>query len=126
MTVGASEDRKVVRDGPFLAPANVIVSNERRLPDGRIVYDPRGTVTAEPRELAARLETLDGVRLGVLDNTKWNASKLLRNVVARLQGDLALAAVSLYAKESFSRPAEARLLDRIAAENDAVITAIGD
>ena len=102
------------------------MSSERRLPDGRIVYDPRGTVTTEPRDLAARLDTLDGVRLGVLDNTKWNASKLLRHVVGRLQADLELATVNLYAKESFSRPAEAGLLDRIAAENDAVITAIGD
>ena len=119
-------DEKVVPDGAFPAPANVIVSNERRLPDGRIVYDPRGSVTAEPRELAARLETLDGVRLGVLDNTKWNASKLLRHVVTGLEAGLTLAAVSVYAKESFSRPAEAGLLDRIAAENDAVITAIGD
>ena len=102
------------------------MTSERRLPDGRIVYDPRGTVTTAPRELAARLETLDGVRLGVLDNTKWNASKLLRHVVAGLEADLTLASVSLYAKESFSRPGEADLLDRIAAENDAVITAIGD
>ena len=102
------------------------MTSERRLRDGRIVYDPRGTVTAEPRELAARVETLDGVRLGVLDNTKWNASKLLRHIVARLEADLTLADVNLYAKESFSRPAEADLLDRIAAENDAVLTAIGD
>ncbi len=111
---------------PFLAPANMIVSNDRRLPDGRIVYDPRGTVTAEPRELAARLETLDGIRLGVLDNTKWNASKLLRHAVTGLEAGLTLAAVNFYGKESFSRPAEPDLLDRIAAENDAVITAIGD
>ena len=119
-------DEKVVPDGAFLAPANVIVSNERRLPDGRIVYDPRGTVTAEPRELAARLETLDGVRLGVLDNTKWNASKLLRHVVTSLEAGLTFATVNLYDKESFSRPGAVDLLDRIAAENDAVITAIGD
>ena len=99
---------------------------ERRLPDGRIVYDPRGTVTAEPRELAARLEMLDGVRLGVLDNTKWNASKLLRRVVASLEAGLTFAQVNFYDKESFSRPGAADLLDRIAAENDAVITAIAD
>ena len=103
-----------------------MTSSERRLPDGRIVYDPRGTVTAEPRELAARLETLDGVRLGVLDNTKWNASKLLRRVVAGLEAGLTFARVNFYDKESFSRPGAADLLDRIAAENDAVITAIGD
>lgn len=99
---------------------------ERRLPDGNVVYDPRGTVTAEPRALAARLPALDGVRLGVLDNTKWNASKLLRRAVGELEGGKKLAEVRFYAKESFSRPAEAALLDRIAAENDAVLTAIGD
>ena len=99
--------------------------SERRLPDGRIVYDPRGTVTAAPRASASRLETLDGVRLGVLDNTKWNASKLLRRVLAELATGQA-ASANFYAKPSFSRPAEAELLDRIAAENDAVITAIGD
>ena len=103
-----------------------MTSSERLLPDDRIVYDPRGTVTAEPRELAARLETLDGVRLGVLDNTKWNASKLLRHLVTGLEAGLTLAAVNRYDKESFSRPGAADLLDRIAAENDAVITAIGD
>ena len=102
------------------------MSTERRLPDGRIVYDPRGTVTAEPRALAARLSTLDGVRLGVLDNSKWNASKLLRRVVSELETGQPLAEVRFYTKPSFSRPAEAGLLDRIAAENDAVITAIGD
>ena len=123
--MGAS-DESAVPDGAFPLPASVTASNERRLPDGRIVYDPRGTVTAEPRELAARLETLDGVRLGVLDNTKWNASKLLRQAVAGLEAGEGLVGVRFYAKESFSRPAAAELLDRIAAENDAVITAIGD
>lgn len=100
--------------------------NARRLPDGRIVYDPRGSVTAEPLQPAPRLAALEGVRLGALDNTKWNASKLLRQVVACLQADATLAAVQRYAKSSFSRPAAVDLLDRIAAENDAVITAIGD
>lgn len=123
--MGAS-DKKAAPGGPFLALANMVVSNEPRLADGRIVYDPRGTVTAEPRELAPRLETLDGVRLGVLDNTKWNASKLLRHVVTGLQAGVTLAEVNRYDKESFSRPGQAGLLDRIAAENDAVITAIGD
>lgn len=103
-----------------------MTSTSVRLPDGRIVYDPRGTVTAPRREPAARLETLAGARLGVLDNAKWNASKLLRHVVGNLQAGPAPAAVNRYGKPSFSRPAEAALLDRIAAENDAVVTAIGD
>ena len=102
------------------------MGTERQLPDGRIVYDPRGTVTAEPQALAPRLESLDGVRLGVLDNTKWNASKLLRETVTRLGADIPFAEVRNYSKESFSRTADPALLDRIAQETDAVITAIGD
>ena len=103
-----------------------MTAREQRLPDGRIVYDPRGTVTAEPQALAPRLESLAGVRLGILDNTKWNASKLLRETVTQLRGDATLAEVRHYAKESFSRTANPELLDRIARETDAVITAIGD
>ena len=101
-------------------------ASERKLPDGRIVYDPRGAVSAETRPPAPRPAALDGLRLGVLDNTKWNASKLLRQVVARLEADLTFAAVRRYAKPGFSRPAPPALLDRIATETDVAVTAIGD
>ncbi len=101
-------------------------TSQRRLPDGRIVFDPRGVVSAEARGLAPRPATLDGLRLGILDNTKWNASKLLRQVVTQLEGGLAFGAVRTYAKSSFSRLAPPDLLDRIASETDAVVTAIGD
>ena len=37
-----------------------------------------------------------------------------------------LAAVNRSVKDSFSREATGALLDRIAAENDVVVTAIGD
>ena len=82
--------------------------------------------SAEARGLAPRPATLDGLRLGILDNTKWNASKLLRQVVTQLEGGLAFGAVRTYAKSSFSRLAPPDLLDRIASETDAVVTAIGD
>ena len=100
-------------------------NSERRLPSGQIVFDPRGTVTATEIRLAPRPETLRGVRLGVLDNSKWNASRLLRHTTAALDG-FEPAAVNRYVKESFSREAADALLDRIAAENDVVVTAIGD
>ena len=98
----------------------------RRLPSGQIVYDPRGTVTVEPTTLAARPPGLDGVRLGVLDNSKWNASRLLRAIVASLERRYPFAAVTFYKKDSFSRVASERVLDQIAAESEVVLTAIGD
>ncbi len=102
------------------------MSNHSILPSGQTVFDPRGAVTATTVALAQRLDSLDGIRLGVLDNAKWNASALLRRVVAHVEANAAPAAVNRYAKDSFSRAAPDALLDRIAAENDAVITAIGD
>ncbi len=97
-----------------------------RLPTGQIVYDPRGRITAEPQTPAPRLTQLDGIRLGVLDNSKWNASKLLRQTVTLLKADTSFAAVRIFKKDSFSKPAAPELLAEIARESDAVITAIGD
>jgi hypothetical protein len=91
-----------------------------------VVFDPRGAVETEPLALAPRKDGLAGLRLGVLDNAKWNAGRLLRTAAARIGEEHALAAVNYYRKESFSKDAEPELLARIAAENDVVLTAIGD
>jgi hypothetical protein len=93
---------------------------------GLLVFDPRGVVDAEPKPLAARVNELAGLRLGVLDNTKWNANRLLRKTVVRLGDRVAFAAVHYYRKESFSKHADPALIAAIAAENDIVLTAIGD
>ena len=94
--------------------------------DDLIAFDPRGLVETEPLALSERPATLDGLRLGVLDNTKWNANRLLRKTVAKLQQDHSFAAVNYYRKESFSKEADPALIATIAADNDIVVTAIGD
>ena len=90
------------------------------------VYDPRGVVETEPVTTAPRVKKLEGLRLGLLDNTKWNANKLLRGVRDRLAQKHAFSAVNYYRKESFSSSAAPALIAEIAASNDVVITAIGD
>jgi hypothetical protein len=92
----------------------------------QIVFDPRGVVEGERAALAPRVATLAGLRLGVLDNTKWNAGRLLRKTATRLDGQYGFAAVNYYCKESFSKAADPALVAQIAAENDVVLTAIGD
>jgi hypothetical protein len=91
-----------------------------------VVFDPRGVVEAEKKPLAPRVRDLAGLRLGVLDNTKWNANRLLRKTVARLGDEMQLAAVNYYRKESFSKDCDPALIATIAADNDIVLTAIGD
>jgi hypothetical protein len=90
------------------------------------VYDPRGLVHAAATPLAPRVSTLEGLRLGILDNSKWNANKLLRGSLERLQAGHRLAAANYYVKHSFSKDAAPELIAQIAAECDIVLTAIGD
>ena len=47
-------------------------------PGYELVFDPRGRVEAERVSQAPRVAALEGLRLGILDNTKWNANRLLR------------------------------------------------
>ena len=93
---------------------------------GTIVYDPRGVVEIDPVPLGRRVSELNGLRLGVLSNTKWNGNKLLRHVVAALKSDIDFSAVTFYEKESFSKNVDPALLETIVADNDLVLSAIGD
>lgn len=90
------------------------------------VFDPRGRVDAARVALAPRAAALQGLRLGILDNTKWNANRLLRKTAALLQERHGVGAVGYYKKESFSKVADPALIAEIAAGSDIVLTAIGD
>ena len=91
-----------------------------------MIYDPRGVVHAEHRELAPRVASAAGLRLGVLDNTKWNGWRVLERTAAILGEQTPFASVTRYKKESFSVNAEPELIARIVAENDVALVGIGD
>ena len=90
------------------------------------VYDPRGVVHAEHRELAPRVASPNGLRLGILDNTKWNGWRVLERTAQLLGEQAPFASVTRYKKESFSVVADDALIARIAAENDVALIGIGD
>jgi hypothetical protein len=94
--------------------------------DELAVFDPRGRVDAERVALAPRISGLAGKRLGILDNTKWNANRLLRKTAALLQERHGVGELRYYKKESFSKVADPALVAEIAANSDIVLTAIGD
>ena len=90
------------------------------------IYDPRGVIDAVVAPVAPRPKTLDSLRLGILDNSKWNANKLLRGASATLGKTIAFADVRYYVKHSFSIEAAPALIAEIAGSSDIVLTAIGD
>ena len=79
-----------------------------------LVFDPRGFVDMAITRMAQRKRSLEGLRLGILDNSKWNANKLLRGASAALGKDVKFAAINYYVKESFSKDAAPELIEEIA------------
>jgi hypothetical protein len=91
-----------------------------------LLFDPRGVVESNDTPISARAKKLDGLRLAILDNSKWNANKILRTSTAALEKNAKFAKVNYYVKHSFSKDAAPELIAEIAANNDIVLTAIGD
>ena len=89
--------------------------------DPTVRPDAVGDVT-----VAKRIADLDGKVLGLLHNGKVNGDHLLELVRAQLTARYGLRDVVVVRKPSASRVAEAAVLDRLARDCDAVVTAIGD
>ena len=90
------------------------------------IYDPRGTVTATLSKPAKRVQSLERARLAVLNNTKWNAGKLLAAVTELLADHAHFAKVDSFKKETYTRNADVALLKEIASAHDIALIAIGD
>lgn len=92
-----------------------------------VLLDPTGTdERSSDATLAPRPLTLQGLTVGLLDNTKVNASALLSAIGAELSGRYGVAETRLYAKDYFGTPVKPDLLEQLAAECDVVVTAVGD
>lgn len=97
------------------------------LPTGEAVYDPTGSVSAADHPLATRPSSLEGLRVGMLDNSKWNAGALLRHTVAVLEESVGpLGEVTFAKKASFSSNAAPEVHQQLIDGSDVVVTAIGD
>ena len=75
---------------------------------------------------AERRLSREGLRVGVLDNSKGNADHLLRLVVEGLRSKLPVKSVVTTRKGSVSLPAPREILDQLAREADVVISAMAD
>jgi hypothetical protein len=91
---------------------------------GITVLSPMGINRVAARSMAPRLASLEGVTLGILNNSKPN-SLLLQERVAELLGQHH-AVAKIVTKQKSSAAVGADDLDAYAQEVGAVITAIGD
>lgn len=90
------------------------------------VLTPVGKVVKTYFDLAKRVPSLDGLVLGLLDNNKWNAQRLLRQLEAELKQRYALKEVIYLRKPYFSRPAFPEMIEQLTTGADVVVTALAD
>jgi hypothetical protein len=105
------------------------MSTEKGIIMPNAILDPTGTVTttaskpAVPR--APRPASLDGARVGLLINTKQNARPFLEEV-GRLLTDRYGVTLTKRTKLNFAVPEPDEVIKELVAENDVVITGVGD
>ena len=90
------------------------------------ILDPVGSTTATTRALAPRPASLQDAVIGVLDNSKPNARVLLESVARALAAKLGARDVRVWRKPGASIGATGAVLDEMAAQCGAVLTASAD
>ena len=90
------------------------------------ILDPVGSTSATSRPLARRPASLAGAVIGVLDNSKPNARVLLEGVARALAQQVGARDVKIWRKPGASIGATSAVLDEIADQSGAVLTASAD
>lgn len=90
---------------------------------GITVYVPTGEADTATRNLAPRLKTLRGARIGILDNCKEFADLVLKGVAETLERDHGVKEVRFWRKNYLGVPSP--FAKEMAAECDAVINGVG-
>ncbi len=88
------------------------------------LLDPTGELAPVERGLNARLASLEGATVGLLDISKPRGKEFLDEVQSGLEQRG--AKVRRYSKPTFTRVAPLPLLQQIGAECDAVVEALAD
>jgi len=90
------------------------------------LYDP--TTSAPKRSLfrAAPLASLEGKRIGILENGKLNATEMLHEVALLFEERHGCKVGAVYCKLNASAPAPAAMLAKAGQEVDFLITGLGD
>ena len=91
-----------------------------------ILISPVNEAVVAESVLAPRLSTLRGKRVGLLDNSKSNAGKMLETVAALLNAQYDFADIVCHRKPSASKPASPEAIDELASACDLVIVGVGD
>ncbi len=90
------------------------------------LMDPTAGPVAAEVKLAPRPPSLKGLRVGLIENTKFNSKALLLKVAQRLEQLHGMTVAWLNRKRSPSHEVEPAAVQEFKAKSDFVISGIGD
>ncbi len=90
------------------------------------LYSPMSTAPKRKAVRAPALATIDGMRIGVLENGKLNAEEMLNEVAQLFVQRNGCTIRTLASKSNASAPAPGNTLVKVAQEVDFLLTGLGD
>jgi hypothetical protein len=90
------------------------------------LFDPTSKPVERQVEVARRPATLSGLRLGLVDNTKFNSDTLLRKLADRLHRRHGMTVSITTRKRSPSHEIDEAGIRALRSEADLVVSGIGD
>jgi hypothetical protein len=91
-----------------------------------VLISPVNEATVAESALAPRLSSLRGKRVGLLDNSKSKADKMLDMVATILNARYGFANIVRHRKPSASKPAAPEAIEELARTCDLAIVGVGD
>jgi hypothetical protein len=91
-----------------------------------VLISPVNEATVAESALAPRLSGLQGKRLGLLDNSKSKAGKMLDTVATILNTRYGFTDIVRHRKPSASKPAAPETIDALVKTCDLVVVGVGD
>ena len=90
------------------------------------LLDPTAEVTAQGIAYVDRPATLEGRRVGLIDNTKFNSDRLLERIGAILKAEYGVAETRMFRKHNASVPAHEEIIVELRKGFDAMVAGVGD
>jgi len=90
------------------------------------IVDPAAEIETENRSIAPRLNSLQGARIGIIDNTKHMANRFLDATRVLLETQYHVGGFEYFRKFSASVPTPPDVIERMAKSCDAIVHGVAD
>jgi hypothetical protein len=90
------------------------------------LLDPTTEAAAQSIAYAARPDSLEGKRVALIENTKFNSDRILEKIGQILKDEYGVRETHLYHKHNASVPAHEEIIAEVKKSCDVMVAGIGD